>query len=56
MLLTGQHNPFRVPVDPGTVAIYIRPVVTGQSVEQATIDTQLLPVPTKHRTCMLHRT
>jgi len=48
MLLTGQHNSFRVPVDPGVVAIYTRPVVTGQPVdlsplsrtEQATIDTQ----------------
>jgi hypothetical protein len=47
-LLTGLHNPFRVPVDPGAVAIYTRPVVTGQPVdlsplsqtEQATIDTQ----------------
>jgi hypothetical protein len=47
-LLTGQHNPFCVPVDPGMVAIYTRPVVTGQPVdlsplsqtEQATIDTQ----------------
>ncbi len=47
-LLTGQNNPFRVPVDPGAVAIYTRAVVTGQQVdlsplsrtEQATIDTQ----------------
>jgi hypothetical protein len=47
-LLTGLHNPFRIPVDPGAVAIYTRPVVTGQPVdlsplsrtEQATIDTQ----------------
>jgi len=47
-LLTGQHNPFRVPVNPGVVAIYTHPVVTGQPVdllplsraEQATIDTQ----------------
>jgi hypothetical protein len=47
-LLTGQNNPFRVPVDPGAVAIYTHPVVTGQQVdgsplsqtEQATIDTQ----------------
>jgi len=47
-LLTGQNNPFRVPIDPGAVAIYTRPVVTGQQVdlsplsrtEQATIDTQ----------------
>ena len=47
-LLTGQNNPFRVPVDPGEVAIYTRPVLLGQAVdpsplsrtEQATIDTQ----------------
>ena len=47
-LLTGQNNPFHVPVDPGAVAIYTRSVVTGQQVdlsplsrtEQATIDTQ----------------
>ncbi len=47
-LLTGQNNPFCVPVNPGAVAIYTRPVVTGQQVdlsplsrtEQATIDTQ----------------
>jgi len=47
-LLTCQNNPFRVPIDPGAVAIYTRPVVTGQPVdlsplsrtEQATIDTQ----------------
>jgi len=47
-LLTGQNNPFRLPVDPGVVAIYTRPVVTGQQVdlsplsrtEQATVDTQ----------------
>jgi len=47
-LLTGQNNPFRVPVEPGVVAIYTRPVVAGQQVdllplsrtEQATIDTQ----------------
>ena len=32
-LLTGLHNPFRVPVDPGAVAIYTRPVVTGQPVD-----------------------
>ena len=47
-LLTGQNNPFRVPIDPGDVAIYTRPVLLGQPVdlspllrtEQATIDTQ----------------
>jgi hypothetical protein len=47
-LLTGQNNPFRAPIDPGAVAIYTRPVVTGQPVdlsplsrtEQATINTQ----------------
>ena len=47
-LLTGQNNPFRVPVDPGAAAIYTRMVVTGQQVdlsplsrtEQATFDTQ----------------
>ena len=47
-LFTGPTNPFRIPVDPGGVAIYTRPVVTGQQIdvsplsrtEQATIDTQ----------------
>ena len=47
-LLTGQNNPFRVPVEPGVVAIYTRLVIAGQQVdlsplshtEQATIDTQ----------------
>ena len=47
-LLTGPSNPFRIPIDPGGVAIYTRPVVTGQQVdvsplsrtEQATINTQ----------------
>jgi hypothetical protein len=47
-LLTGQHNPFRVPINPGAVTIYTSPVVTGQQpnlsplsqTEQATIDTQ----------------
>ncbi len=47
-LLTGRNNPLCVPVDPGGVAIYTRPVVTGQQVdvsplsrtEQATINTQ----------------
>jgi len=47
-LLTGQNNPFRAPIDPGVVAIYTRPVVTGQPVdlsplsrtEQATINMQ----------------
>jgi hypothetical protein len=47
-LLTGQNNPFCLPVDPDAIAIYTRPVVTGQQVdlsplsrtEQATIDTQ----------------
>jgi hypothetical protein len=47
-LLTGQNNQFRVPIDPGAVAIYTCPVVTGQQVdlsplsrtEQATIDMQ----------------
>ena len=29
-LLTGQNNPFHLPNDPGAVAIYTRPVVTGQ--------------------------
>ena len=32
-LLTGQHNLFCVPVDPGAVAIYTHPVVTGQQVD-----------------------
>ncbi len=48
MLLTCQNNLFRVPIDPGAVAIYTCPVVTEQQVdlsplsrtEQATIDTQ----------------
>ena len=47
-LLTGQHNPFHVSIDPGVVAIYTRPVITGKQVdllplsrtEQTTIDTQ----------------
>jgi hypothetical protein len=48
MPLSGQNNPFRLPNDPGVVAIYTFPVVTGQQpdlsrlsqTEQATIDTQ----------------
>ena len=47
-LLTGPTNPFRIPLDPGGVAIYTRPVLLGQAIdaspltrtEQATIDTQ----------------
>jgi hypothetical protein len=47
-LLTGQNNPFRLPVYPGAVTIYTRPVLMGQQpdlsplsqTEQATIDTQ----------------
>ncbi len=47
-LLTGPTNPFRIPLDPGGITIYTRPVLTGQVVdasplsrtEQATIDTQ----------------
>jgi len=47
-LLTGQNNPFHVPADPGAVAIFTRPVITGQQVdlsplsrtEQATIHMQ----------------
>ncbi len=47
-LLTGTGNAFRVPVDPGPVAIYTRTVLLGQQpdvsplsrTEQATINTQ----------------
>jgi hypothetical protein len=47
-LLTGLGNTFRVPMDPGPVADYTRPVLLGQQpdvspllrTEQATVDTQ----------------
>jgi hypothetical protein len=32
-LLTGQNNPFRLPIDPDAIAIYTHPVVTGQQVD-----------------------
>jgi hypothetical protein len=48
ILLTGHGNAFHVPIDPGAIADYTRPVLPGQQsdvspllrTEQATVDTQ----------------